>query len=115
MAFGQPSLFPGPSFRRLTKPGTGRTIFPAPARMGQIGDAGQRRSPKINLNCMNKFNRLIHGTIAAGAALLIVNGSPAAESSPPKDPRFSVKYMDPSIEPSTDFYHYACGTWIKEN
>src|SRR5690348_12645103 len=64
---------------------------------------------------MNKFNRFISGAVAAGTALLIVNPSPAAESSPPKVPRFSVHYMDPSIHPDADFYHYACGTWLKEN
>src|ERR1700759_5209142 len=30
-------------------------------------------------------------------------------------PRFSVDYMDRSVAPDTDFYRYACGTWLKNN
>ena len=37
----------------------------------------------------------------------------AAETS--KVPRFSVTYMDQKIKPDVDFYHYACGTWLRNN
>jgi putative endopeptidase len=30
-------------------------------------------------------------------------------------PRFSTNYMDRSIDPTVDFYHFACGTWLKNN
>jgi putative endopeptidase len=30
-------------------------------------------------------------------------------------PRFSTNYMDRSIDPSVDFFHFACGNWIKNN
>jgi len=33
----------------------------------------------------------------------------------PPIPRFSTDYMDKSVEPAADFYHYAAGTWIKKN
>jgi putative endopeptidase len=33
----------------------------------------------------------------------------------PKIPKFSIEYMDKSVKPNADFYHYACGTWLKEN
>jgi putative endopeptidase len=33
----------------------------------------------------------------------------------PRIPKFSVGYMDKSVKPNADFYHYACGTWIKNN
>jgi putative endopeptidase len=32
-----------------------------------------------------------------------------------KIPRFSVDYMDRSVDPSVDFYRFACGTWLKNN
>lgn len=33
----------------------------------------------------------------------------------PKVPRFSVENMDKSIDPGTDFFRYAAGTWVKNN
>jgi putative endopeptidase len=30
-------------------------------------------------------------------------------------PRFSVEYMDKSVSPAQDFYHFAVGTWLKNN
>jgi putative endopeptidase len=33
----------------------------------------------------------------------------------PKVPCFSIDYMDKSINPGTDFYHYANGNWVKNN
>lgn len=33
----------------------------------------------------------------------------------PKIPRFSISYLDKSVGPGDDFYHYADGMWIKEN
>ena len=38
--------------------------------------------------------------------------SPAPE---PRNPRFSLAYLDRSTEPSTDFYRFATGTWVREN
>ncbi|HWD91623.1 MAG TPA: M13 family metallopeptidase [Verrucomicrobiae bacterium] len=33
----------------------------------------------------------------------------------PPIPRFSTNYMDRSVDPAKDFYHYADGNWVKEN
>ena len=42
---------------------------------------------------------------------------PAAESAgvAPKVPRFSVDNLDRSVDPKVDFYHFAAGTWLKNN
>ncbi len=40
--------------------------------------------------------------------------SKAADSAPPI-PRFSISYMDQSVDPARDFYHYAAGNWVKNN
>lgn len=39
----------------------------------------------------------------------------AADSPPPKVPEFSVTYMDRSVSPKADFYHFCDGNWIKDN
>src|SRR5262245_42002555 len=42
----------------------------------------------------------------------------SAEPTPvpvPKVPRFSIEYMDKSVEPGADFFKFAAGTWIKTN
>ena len=38
---------------------------------------------------------------------------PAAAT--PRVPAFSVDYMDRSVNPGTDFYHFAAGEWLKNN
>jgi putative endopeptidase len=45
---------------------------------------------------------------------------PPAPPPPPASPvlavpRFSTKYMDTSVAPGTDFFHYADGAWLKAN
>jgi predicted metalloendopeptidase len=46
------------------------------------------------------------GVAAAGAD---------SDDAPIPVPRFSVDYMDRSVAPDTDFYRFACGTWLKKN
>ena len=48
------------------------------------------------------------------AALVVVPQLPAAPP-PPNAPGFSLDYMDRSVDPGVDFYHYADGTWLKNN
>jgi putative endopeptidase len=59
------------------------------------------------LHCLNCL------TVAFSALVLAAVASSAAEA--PKIPRFSIDYMDKTVEPSADFYHYADGTWLKQN
>jgi putative endopeptidase len=39
----------------------------------------------------------------------------AADAALPKVPRFSAAYLDRAVDPGVDFYHYVCGTWLREN
>jgi putative endopeptidase len=39
----------------------------------------------------------------------------ASEASPKLKPGFDINALDKDVDPCVDFYHYACGTWIKEN
>jgi putative endopeptidase len=39
----------------------------------------------------------------------------AKSDTPPPVPRFSIGYMDQSVSPGSDFYHYADGNWVKNN
>ncbi len=39
----------------------------------------------------------------------------AAGQQPPRVPRFSIDYMDKSVQPGADFYQYADGNWVKNN
>src|ERR1051325_8241114 len=48
--------------------------------------------------------------VVVGVVTLSAFAEPSA-----KVPRFSVDYMDKSVDPDTDFFHYADGNWIKNN
>src|SRR6058998_3155174 len=38
-----------------------------------------------------------------------------AAEPPAAVPRFSIEYMDRSVDPSVDFYRFAAGVWLKNN
>jgi putative endopeptidase len=42
-------------------------------------------------------------------------GDLPATNQPPRVPAFSVAYMDRSVDPAKDFYHFADGQWLKDN
>ena len=50
-----------------------------------------------------------------GLLLVAVSFNAPAATPPPPVPAFSVNYMDRSVDPSTDFYHFADGQWLKNN
>ena len=66
-------------------------------------------------------------TISAVIALSVANSgfttpateqpprNPAVSDAPPRVPAFSVDYMDRTVNPGTDFYHFADGQWLKNN
>ena len=56
----------------------------------------------------NSIVSIITLALAAGAGLV------RAEA-PPKVPAFSVTFMDRTVDPAKDFYHFADGQWIKDN
>jgi len=69
---------------------------------------------------MKNLNKLISrlATVCAGLSIISIataDSLSAVSEKPPGVPRFSIGYMDPTIEPGLDFYHYAEGTWLKNN
>lgn len=40
--------------------------------------------------------------------------SPAKQAAPPGGPAVNLGYMDRTVRPGDNFYHYACGDWIKQ-
>src|SRR5438067_3454956 len=66
------------------------------------------------LQPVNKLSsRVISLLAVVGTALFCPIGLHSAEAL--KVPRFSIEYMDRSVEPASDFYHFAAGNWIKNN
>ncbi len=63
---------------------------------------------------MYRFTIVIPLTVCALFAQTAMFAQPNASrvSGPPQ---FDLTAIDKSVDPCTDFYHYACGTWIKKN
>jgi putative endopeptidase len=58
------------------------------------------------------MNKTFFSSLVLG---LLIAAQPAPAADAPRVPAFSVDYMDRSVDPGTDFYRYANGTWVKNN
>src|SRR5678815_2381950 len=67
----------------------------------------------LNPQPVNTLNSCLLG--AAALSLFSFSPPPAMAAGVDAVPRFSVSNMDRSVEPGTDFYHFAAGTWLKNN
>jgi putative endopeptidase len=61
------------------------------------------------------MNKTIVSAYATLAVLALNGATRGLADEPPSVPRFSVTNMDTTVSPKVDFYHYACGTWLKDN
>lgn len=57
----------------------------------------------------------IYVAVIAACALDARGAENSPAGTPPPVPSFSTNYMDLSVSPGKDFYHYAAGTWLKKN
>jgi putative endopeptidase len=71
------------------------------------------------LSCVAALGPLTLPAIADSAIATdkstIATASSSIPDKEPPIPKFSFSYMDKSISPSKDFYHFAVGTWLKNN
>ncbi|MBM3846120.1 MAG: M13 family metallopeptidase, partial [Verrucomicrobia bacterium] len=58
---------------------------------------------------------MVNFTLGLGLMFPLAIASVSRAETTPKVPRFSIEFMDKSVEPSVDFYRYAVGTWQKNN
>src|ERR1017187_2666475 len=58
---------------------------------------------------------LLQFVVAGFTAVAADESTTNLSVAPPRVPAFSVDYMDRSVNPGADFYHFADGQWIKNN
>ena len=81
--------------------------------------------PKGAAGCAASCERLVDmmppSKLLLAAAVLALYGAPhpaaraADATSPATPPALNPADMDPNVKPGDDFYHYADGTWLKNN
>ncbi len=76
--------------------------------------AGQFSVP-LYYNRVILQNPIARSVATSAVAGMLLSTIVLAGDSDPKVPRFSITYMDKSVDPGADFFHYAAGTWVKRN
>lgn len=62
----------------------------------------------------NSFRLYLCVCVLCTASFLVLTAQiPASKSAVPPGPSVVLSYMDKSVRPGDDFYHYVCGEWIK--
>src|ERR1051326_5074236 len=74
-----------------------------------------RQFGEVNLALCSCLKSFLLFLLFVSLHLVLGSHRASAAEGAPKIPRFSIDYMDKSVDPAQDFYHYAVGTWLKSN